>query len=253
MTPCDHRNLIIGNSVNIGYISAVLAAVLFGSISTIAKPALLNVNPLLLSSTVYLLAGLTATSLKKKAKISEIKRKDWLLILAMSISGAVIAPLLYFSGLAQSKASDTSVLSNAEIVFTVLLAILLFREKLKPIGYLAIALVLVGVIIITTNLEFSTFIFDIKSEGNLLILTAMAFWGLDNNVSKIASQRIDAARLVQLKSAIGGSCLLVIVLLVRVPINITVSEVPNIILLGVAGLWRVTLFLYEQPQENRNC
>ena len=235
MTPCDYRNLIIGNSVNIGYISAVLAAVLFGSISTIAKPALLNVNALLLSSTVYLLAGLTATPLKKKARISEIKRKEWLLILAMSISGAVIAPLLYFTGLTQSKASDTSVLSNAEIVFTVLLAILLFREKLKPIGYLAIALVLVGVIIITTNLEFSTFIFDIKSEGNFLILTAMAFWGLDNNVSKIASQRIDAARLVQLKSAIGGSCLLVIVLLVRVPINITVSEVPNIILLGVAG------------------
>ena len=235
MTPCDYRNLIIGNSVNIGYISAVLAAVLFGSISTIAKPALLNVNALLLSSAVYLLAGLTATPLKKKARISEIKRKEWLLILAMSISGAVIAPLLYFTGLTQSKASDTSVLSNAEIVFTVLLAILLFREKLKPIGYLAIALVLVGVIIITTNLEFSTFIFDIKSEGNFLILTAMAFWGLDNNVSKIASQRIDAARLVQLKSAIGGSCLLLIVLLVRVPINITVSEVPNIILLGVAG------------------
>jgi len=235
MTPCDYRNLIIGNSVNIGYISAILAAVLFGSISTIAKPALLNVNALLLSSAVYLLAGLTATPLKKKARISEIKRKEWLLILAMSISGAVIAPLLYFTGLTQSKASDTSVLSNAEIVFTVLLAILLFREKLKPIGYLAIALVLVGVIIITTNLEFSTFIFDIKSEGNFLILTAMAFWGLDNNVSKIASQRIDAARLVQLKSAIGGSCLLVIVLLVRVPINITVSEVPNIILLGVAG------------------
>jgi len=230
------EKLDFGNSIKIGYISAVLAAVLFGSISTIAKPALLDVNPLLLSSMVYLLAGLTATPLKKKAKISEIKRKeDWLLILAMSMSGAVIAPLLYFSGLAQSKASDTSVLSNAEIVFTVLLAIVFFREKLKPIGYLAIALVLVGVIIITTNLEFSTFILDIKSEGNLLILTAMAFWGLDNNISKIASQRIDTARLVQLKSAIGGSCLMAIVLLVRVPINITVSELPNIILLGVAG------------------
>ncbi|HKG30708.1 MAG TPA: DMT family transporter [Nitrososphaeraceae archaeon] len=230
------EKLDFGNSIKIGYISAVLAAVLFGSISTIAKPALLDVNPLLLSSMVYLLAGLTATPLKKKAKISEIKRKeDWLFILAMSMSGAVIAPLLYFSGLTQSKASDTSVLSNAEIVFTVLLAIVFFREKLKPIGYLAIALVLVGVIIITTNLEFSTFILDIKSEGNLLILTAMAFWGLDNNISKIASQRIDTARLVQLKSAIGGSCLMAIVLLVRVPINITVSELPNIILLGVAG------------------
>ena len=229
------EKLNFDNSAKVGYISAVIAAALFGSISTIAKPALLDVSPLLLSSTVYLLAGLTATPLKKKARISEIKRKDWLLILAMSISGAVIAPLLYFSGLAQSKASDTSILSNAEIIFTVLLAIVFFREKLKPKGYLAIALVIAGVIIITTDLEFSTFILDIKSEAYLLILTAMAFWGLDNNISKIASQRIDTARLVQLKSAIGGSCLLAIVLFFRIPTNITLAEVPNIVLLGVAG------------------
>ena len=218
-----------------GYVSAVIAAALFGSISTIAKPALVDVSPLVLSFVVYLLAGLTATPLKKKSRISEIERKDWLLILAMSITGAVIAPLLFFSGLAQSKASDTSVLSNAEIIFTVLLAIVFFKEKLKPIGYLSIALVILGIIIITNNLEFSTSIFDIKSEGDLLILAAMVFWGLDNNISKIASQRIDAARLIQLKSAIGGSCLFAIVLLLGIPINITLADLPNIILLGVAG------------------
>ena len=218
-----------------GYVSAVIAAALFGSISTIAKPALVDVSPLVLSFVVYLLAGLTATPLKKKSRISEIERKDWLLILAMSITGAVIAPLLFFSGLTQSKASDTSVLSNAEIIFTVLLAIVFFREKLKPIGYLSIALVILGIIIITNNLEFSTSIFDIKSEGDLLILAAMLFWGLDNNISKIASQRIDAARLTQLKSAIGGCCLFAIVLLLGIPINIPLAEVPDIILLGVAG------------------
>ena len=225
-----------------GYVSAVIAAALFGSISIIAKPALVDVSPLVLSFVVYLLAGLTATPLKKKSRISEIERKDWLLILAMSITGAVIAPLLFFSGLAQSKASDTSVLSNAEIIFTILLAIVFFKEKLKPIGYLSIALVIVGIIIITNNLEFSTSIFDIKSEGDLLILAAMVFWGLDNNISKIASQRIDAARLIQLKSAIGGSCLFAIVLLLGIPINITLAEVPNIILLGVVGFGISLLF-----------
>ena len=185
---------------------------------------------------MYLLAGLTATPLKKKARISEIKRKDWFLILAMSITGAVIAPLLFFTGLAQSKASDTSVLSNAEIIFTVLLAIVFFREKLKPIGYLSIALVIVGVIIITNNLEFSASILNMKSEGDFLILAAMVFWGLDNNISKIASQRIDdAARLIQLRSTIGGSCLFAIVLLFGIPINITLAEIPKIVLLGVAG------------------
>lgn len=204
---------------------------------------MVNVSPLVLSFAVYLLAGLTATPLKKKSRISEIKRKDWLLILAMSITGTIIAPVLFFSGLAQSKASDTSVLSNAEIIFTILLAIVFFKEKLKPIGYLSITLVIVGVIIITNNLEFSTSILDIKSEGDLLVLAAMVFWGLDNNISKIASQRIDIARLIQLKSAIGGSCLFAIVLLLGIPINITLAELPNIILLGVAG-FGISLFFF---------
>jgi drug/metabolite transporter (DMT)-like permease len=225
-----------------GYVSAVIAAVLFGSISTIAKPALVTVTPLVLSFAVYILASLTVTPLKKESKVTEIKRKDWLLILATSITGTVIAPVLFFSGLAQNKASDTSVLSNAEIIFTILLAIVFFKEKLKPIGYVSVALVILGVIIITINLQFSTFLFDMKSEGDLLILAAMVFWGLDNNISRIASRRIDIARLIQLKSAIGGIILFALVLALRIPINITFAEVPNIILLGVVGFGISLLF-----------
>ena len=71
----------------------------------------------------------------------------------------------------------------------------------------------------------------------------MVFWGLDNNISKIASQRIDVARLIQLKSAIGGSCLLVIAFLLGVPVNITLAEIPNIILLGVVG-FGISLFFF---------
>jgi drug/metabolite transporter (DMT)-like permease len=204
---------------------------------------LVAASPLVVSSLVYLLAGLTATPLKKKSRLSEIKTKDWLLVLAMSITGAVTAPLLFFTGLAQSKASDSSVLSNAEIIFTILLAIVFFREKLKPIGHLSVALVIVGVIIITNNLEFSTSILDVKSEGDLLILAAMLFWGLDNNMSKIASQRIDVARLIQLKSAIGGCCLFAITLLLGIPINITLADVPNIVLLGVVG-FGISVFFF---------
>jgi drug/metabolite transporter (DMT)-like permease len=225
-----------------GYVSAVIAAVLFGSISTIAKPALVTVTPLVLSFAVYILASLTVTPLKKESKVTEIKRKVWLLILATSITGTVIAPVLFFSGLAQNKASDTSVLSNAEIIFTILLAIVFFKEKLKPIGYVSVALVILGVIIITINLQFSTFLFDMKSEGDLLILAAMVFWGLDNNISRIASRRIDIARLIQLKSAIGGIILFALVLALRIPINITFAEVPNIILLGVVGFGISLLF-----------
>src|SRR5215208_5971204 len=42
-----------------GYGSAVAAAILFGSVSSVSKPTLSDINPILLSSMVYLIAATT--------------------------------------------------------------------------------------------------------------------------------------------------------------------------------------------------
>jgi hypothetical protein len=44
--------------------------------------------------------------------IFSLKRKDYLLITAIALCGAVIAPTLYFFGLKQALASNASVLLN---------------------------------------------------------------------------------------------------------------------------------------------
>ena len=59
----------------------------------------------------------------------------------------------------------------------------------------------------------------------------IAFWGIDNNISKTISHKINnTAKIVQLKSSIGGSLLIVMVIILGIQINI-----PNIILLGAGG------------------
>ncbi|MEP6576853.1 MAG: hypothetical protein ABJB85_10530 [Nitrososphaerota archaeon] len=54
------------SKIVIGYGSAILAAGLFGSVSTLAKPVLSTVNPIVLSSLVYLIAGFTFTPLAQQ-------------------------------------------------------------------------------------------------------------------------------------------------------------------------------------------
>jgi len=220
-------------SVIIGYASALIASALFGSVPTIAKPVTANVNVLLLSSMAYLIAALTFTPLAKGNKTSFTRRDYWLLIV-VSVCGASLAPFLYFLGLSESTASDTSLLSNAEIVFTVLLALLFFKEKLKPVGFVAVGLVLFGVTIVTTNLQVSNSTFQINS-GHLLILASTALWSLDNNLSRILSTRMNTARLVQLKCAIGGAILLGMVFSLRIPFEIATSQISIIILLSALG------------------
>ncbi len=217
----------------IGYVSAVIASILFGSVPTMAKPIISNINVLLLSSIAYLIAALTFTPIAKKVKTS-LAKKDYIILVAISVCGAAAAPYFYFIGLHQSSAADTSLLSNVEIMFTVLFGLVFFKERLRPVGFISVALVIFGVIIITTNFQFSGSFLQLNA-GHFFILGAMVLWALDNNLSRILSTKMDTARLVQLKSAIGGLILLGVTLLLRVPLDISPSQIPYVILLSVVG------------------
>ncbi len=63
----------------------------------------------------------------------------------------------------------------------------------------------------------------------------MTLWALDNNLSRIISTKMDTARLVQIKSAMGGSILLGTVLILQVPLVISTSQIPYVILLSAVG------------------
>lgn len=217
----------------IGYISALIASVFFGSVPTLAKPVISNINVLLLSSIAYLIAALTFTPIAKKAKTALVK-KDYIILVTISVCGAAAAPYLYFLGLHQSSASDTSLLSNVEIMFTVLFGLIFFKERLRPAGFIAVAMVILGVVIITTDFRFSGSFLQLN-VGHFFILGSMALWALDNNLSRIISIKMDTARLVQLKSLIGGLILLGTILVLGVPLDISTSQIPYVILLSAIG------------------
>ena len=109
-----------------------------------------------------------------------------------------------------------------------------FKENLNRIGYVAMALVLIGLVIVTTNLQFDSSLQKINT-GNLLIIGATLFWGLDNNISKIISHRIDVTKIIQLKSFIGGIILLALVFLLGIPVSISMPQIPYILLLGIVS------------------
>jgi drug/metabolite transporter (DMT)-like permease len=238
----------------LGYLFAFISAALFGSISTVAKPALSTIHPLLLSSMVYLVAALAMTPMAHKRSNDNsgsdgntalfLKRKNYSYIFVIAISGAVIAPTLYFIGLERTMASHAAILSTAEIVFTVVIAVLFFEEQIKLSGYIGVILVLFAVIIITTvqNLQALGSITKIN-YGDLLVVASTLFWGIDNNISKIISHRINAAKIVQLKSLIGGLLLMAIVIILGIKININLAQIPSIILLGAGG-FAISIFLF---------
>ena len=75
-------------SERLGYLFAILAAIMFGSVSTLAKPLVSTVNPLLLSSMIYLIAAVTLTPLAHKQPFPANKKNCLLILLLLLEKGA---------------------------------------------------------------------------------------------------------------------------------------------------------------------
>ena len=225
---------------HIGYLSAIIAAILFGSVSTITKPVLEDLNAFSVSSLTYIIAGLSLVPFLKFSSTNtnpnpnsnnntiestentlnnvikwtnKNNKKNYSLLLLTSLCGAVIAPILFFYGLSNTSASDSSILINGEILFSILLAIVFFNEKLIKREIIAVILVLFGIVILTTNMQFSNSFLELNIE-NILIVGATLFWALDNNISKIISKTIHIPKIIVLKSLIGGSLLFMLTMVI---------------------------------------
>jgi drug/metabolite transporter (DMT)-like permease len=96
-------------------------------------------------------------------------------------------------------------------------------------------MVLSGLVVVATNLQFHGSLFKINS-GNILVFGATALWGLDNNICRFIVYRIDIARLAQIKSLVGDGILLIFAAFaLHVPLSIGVIEIPQIVVLGAVG------------------
>ena len=257
---------------HIGYVSAIIAAILFGSVSTITKPVLEDLNAFSVSSLTYIIAGLTIvpflkfsftndnpttniknfepdSTLNKKRKWTNNNKKNYSLLLLTSLCGAVIAPTLFFYGLSNTSASDSSILINGEILFSILLTIVFFNEKLIRREILALILVLAGILILTTNMQFLSLSNSLLqfNLGNILIVGATLFWALDNNISKIISKTIHVPKIIVLKTLIGGLILFILFIFIF-GINdlidtITILHIPYLVFAGSMG-FGASLFFF---------
>ena len=126
--------------------------------------------------------------------------------------GAVAAPVLLLYGLQQTDASVAAILTNGEIVFTIILSSIFFGEKPRGrVGLLAVILVVIGLFIATTDLKLSETILQFNA-GNLMILASMLMWAIDNNVSRRLTSNVSPAKIAMVKSLAGGLIMLAIAL-----------------------------------------
>lgn len=223
-----------GRFVFIGYFAAFGAAILGGLLPSISKPLLSIVNPLFFTTIVTFAPAILFTPISVRSKENKhIRKQGYAILAASAVAAGLVAPYIYFVGLQQSTASDAALLGNGEMVFTVLIATMFFGERLGRKGYLALTFLAFGIVAVITDLQFSSTSLNFTAPGHILILAATFLWGVDNNVTSAITERVDVARIIQIKSVISGVGLFLIAFLLHAIVFRSFSDVLYVFIFGI--------------------
>ena len=185
------------------FLQALLAAIFFGASAPIAKLLLGDIAPVVLASFLYLGSG-TGIALTKmtqrKGTEAGIQRADVKWLAGAIISGGILAPIILMISLQNTTASTASLLLNFEGVGTTLLAWLFFKEAISRRAWMAIIVITLASIFLSTDFSGG---FGL-SLGALGIILACVLWGADNNFTRNISGK-DPLVIVAWKGLVAGT------------------------------------------------
>ena len=169
-----------------------------------------RVQPTMMAAFLYLGAGLGLflySNLRRNSQTYAPLTKAELPYTIGMIVLDIAAPILLMLGLERTGSANASLLNNFEIVATSLIALLIFKEVLSRQLAFAISLVTLASVILSFE-GFESFRFD---AGSLFVLAAACCWGLENNCTRMLSNR-SSVQITTLKGIFSGLGSLIVAL-----------------------------------------
>ncbi|MDA4127360.1 MAG: DMT family transporter [Thaumarchaeota archaeon] len=214
-----------------GYLYAFLAAICGGATPTLGKFSLVENGPVQVSAIAFILSGLMLVLVKPK-EVPD--RKSLKFVVFFGLIGAALGPVLYQTGLNATTAVNASLLSNGEALFTTLIAFAVFGERLPGKQLARGLLIVVGIALVTTNLDLAGVQFYQGLEGNLLILGSMFIWSIENNLIISPTQRFGPALITKFRNLIGGGVVIVAMGALGLGLSLSLTWLVYMILLSLA-------------------
>jgi drug/metabolite transporter (DMT)-like permease len=190
-----------------GVIQALLAALLFGASTPLARLLVGEMPPVLLAGLLYLGSGvglgLVRLFRRRRQPQVALARADWPWLLGAILFGGVLGPVALMVGLTQLGGATASLLLNLEAVLTALIAWGIFRENAdRRVALGMMAIVLGGVLLAWPNGAGGPAV--APTGGVLAVALACLCWAIDNNLTRKASAA-DALFIASTKGLVAGS------------------------------------------------
>ncbi len=181
-------------------LACLLAALLFGASTPLAKALLGSTGPFTLAGLFYLGAALGVAPFSFRGGSGELRRepRQRRFLLGAVLFGGILGPVFLLFGLRAAPAASVSLWLNLETVATTLLAWALFHEHLDRRTWLAAALILAsgGALAAPSG--------SAGILAGLLVALGCLCWGLDNNLTALVSG-FTPAQTTFVKGVIAGA------------------------------------------------
>jgi drug/metabolite transporter (DMT)-like permease len=233
-----------------GYYLIILAAAFSALLHVISKPLLENsenmieINPIVMAFLIYFIVGIFFTPLAKNTHpISKFGRKDWIFMLVIGVA-EVSALITYFYGLTTSTAVNASLFSNSEVIFALVIAMLVFRERLHIKECIPFTMIIIGMMVIPVgnDLYQNNFALEQLVTGDLLILLSGVLYAIDITLCKYVADRFDARRITQIAAFICAAVAISFIVVFQIPMDVDLMQLPSIFVLSILGTGMSTLF-----------
>jgi drug/metabolite transporter (DMT)-like permease len=218
-----------GDTVSTGIIRCSIAALLFGISAPAASRLTDDMGAFMLAGLLYLGAALAVAPFAHRTPPTRAALRASLphLTLAVILGGA-IGPVLLAVGLGLAPAASASLLLNLELVFTTIVAGLVFREHLGRHVIAGTVLVVTGSVALTWSGDP-----DLR-WGALAIAAACLCWAIDNSATAVIDQ-ITPSQITLAKGIIAGGTNLIIGLIIGLSTTATPDLGPILWALVVGG------------------
>ena len=234
-----------------GYAVILIAAALAALLHTVSKPLLdssvsgiTEINPIVLAGIMFLFNGLFFTPIKREKKSEGLSRKNIFFLTILGIL-EISAIVTYFFGLKDSTAVNASILTNGEILFTILIAVAIYRDGIAKKEMAPFSMIIVGIILLPIGYDLYTtgLVLTDLVIGDILLILSGIFVALDINLCRYITHKIDPKKITQMVSFIGAGFAFLFAVLFQLPFDIEIQQLPNIVIIGLFGTG-MTTFLF---------
>jgi len=163
---------------NIIYIKLLLVALFFGGTFVAGRIMAENLPPFTSTFLRFLLASffLVLFVFKKHGKFPQLNFQQFLLVIALGLTGVVANNFFFFSGLKFITASRASMIISLNPSVIAILSTLIFKEKFTKFKFIGIIFSLTGALIVISQGNLQVILQGNIGRGELLILGSVVCW-----------------------------------------------------------------------------